>query len=67
VTTAVEQAFDDHRQAQLIREALAYLRVWTRLGDDEELQWADGEVMDAAEKWATHLEQRAYKGEEVSP
>jgi hypothetical protein len=60
--SGIEQAFQDHRQAQLIREAIAYVKVWTRVGDDEELQWADGEVMDAAEKYAAYLEQRAYRG-----
>lgn len=64
MTEAIEQAFADHRQAQRIREAIAYLKVGTNVAADSMAQWADDEVMDAAEKYAAYLEMRAYKGEE---
>lgn len=59
----VEEAFADHRKAQLIRKAIAYVKAWTRIGDDQEMQWAAGEVLDAAEKYANYLEMRAYTGD----
>lgn len=58
----VEEAFEDHRQAQRIREAIAYLNAMTLAEGDEMAQWADGEVMDAAGKYADYLESRAYRG-----
>lgn len=63
----VQEAFDNHRQAQKIREAIAYLKAMTMPADDSMAVWADEEVMDAAGKYADYLESRAYHDEVQEP
>jgi hypothetical protein len=64
--SGVEQAFEDHRKAQAIKEAAD---VWETFISafklDAEHRWAEETVLEAAREYASLLEWNAYRNPDV--